>query len=281
MNVLMPRKPRGYKKRIALYTLLITVCIVAVGIAIYQFFTNEKLGVIIGITRSSDEEIEELKSNFNNIFTNNVNISKNIKNQDEIEKYKNIVVTDYKQQDKVVNNYDLNVNIPKLSLDDELAKDYNNEIKRSFQEPAQYIKQTQNRSIAYTVNYVATVDDNILSLVILATFKEGNNAQRTMVETYNYNLEKNTEVTIDELIQKKNLDKNKIQNTIKAEINNSQNQAEKLRELGYDIYSRNINDSMYQLQNTTEFFTYNNYLYLIYAYGNEQNTSEMDIVIIK
>ena len=53
-----------------------------------------------------------------------------------------------------------------------------------------------------------------------------------------------------------------------------------MKELGYDIYSRNLKDEIYKVENTSNYFWYEEHLYLIYAYGNNNNTSEMDIVII-
>lgn len=276
MNVQKPEKPKGLRKRIIIYILILIVCVVSVGIAIYQFFLNEKLGVIVGITHSENEEIDELKSKFNGIFNNAINIEQKKDN----DKYTNIISTEYTRQNKSANSYDLNVNIPSININSELAQKYNNEIKRTFKEPAEFILQTQNRNIAYTVNYIANIKDNILSISILSTFKEGNSAQRTMVATYNYDLTNNTEVTLDNLIQKYNMEQNVIEERIKTEIKKSKEQADKLRELGYEIYSRDINNNMYKLQNTTEYFVYNSHLYLIYAYGNNNNTSEIDIIII-
>ena len=40
-----------------IYILIITICIIAIGIAVYmQFFKDEKLGVIFGITKEQDDE---------------------------------------------------------------------------------------------------------------------------------------------------------------------------------------------------------------------------------
>ena len=38
---------------------------------------------------------------------------------------------------------------------------------------------------------------------------------------------------------------------------------------------------MYKIENSTEFFVKNKNLYIIYAYGNDSNTSEYDIIVIK
>ena len=78
----------------------------------------------------------------------------------------------------------------------------------------------------------------------------------------------------------KYLDAKLLESEIKREIENSQEQAEQLKELGYNIFSRNVADEMYKVENADNYFLYNGYLYIIYAYGNNNDTGEMDIVII-
>ena len=53
-----------------------------------------------------------------------------------------------------------------------------------------------------------------------------------------------------------------------------------ISEQGYNVYVRNEEDSMYEIDNTANYFLgKDNYLYLVYAYGNNNYTSEMDLVI--
>lgn len=272
MNVVLPEKQKGTKKRVIIYTAILAVCVIAIGIAIYQFFADEKLEVILGLAKAEDEKIEQLKSEFDSLFKNKMISTQN--NQEEL------VKTEYKRQEKVSNNYDIDINIPNINIDDNLAKKYNEEIKVSFQTPIENILQTENRNIVYTVKYMANVENNILSIAILSTFKEGNSAQRTIVKTYNYDLNSNQEVSLNDFMRLKGLDKNLTENTIKKEIEKSKEQTGKLRELGYNVFSRNTADSIYKVENTTEFFMYNGNLYLIYPYGNTNNTSELDLVIL-
>jgi len=119
-----------------------------------------------------------------------------------------------------------------------------------------------------------------LSVAILSNFKEGDNAQRTIIKTYNYDLKNNKEVKLKDLIALKNLDESKVQEKIKSEISKAQENANKLADLGYNIFSRDVNNSMYKIENTTEYFMKNGKLYIIYPYGNKNKTSEMDLVII-
>lgn len=280
MNVILPEKQKGTKRRAAIYVAIITVCVIAIGIAIYQFFADEKLEVILGLVKSEDEQIEQLKSEFDSIFTNKIVYTGNYKENEKIKADEELVYTEYQRQEKITNNYDVSINIPNININNNFAKTYNEEIKHTFQIPVETILQTENRNIIYTVNYIANVENNMLSIVILSTYKEGNSAQRTIVKTYNYNLNTNQAVSLDEFINLKELDKNKVQNTIKKEVQNSQEQTNKLRELGYNVFLRNVDDNMYKIENTKEYFMYNGNLYLVYAYGNSNNTSELDLVIL-
>ena len=71
-----------------------------------------------------------------------------------------------------------------------------------------------------------------------------------------------------------------MQNKIRQEIKDEQNKAEDLQELGYQIYSRDSESDIYDIENSDIFFFHNENLYIIYPYGNDALTSEMDMVII-
>lgn len=281
MNVILPEKEKGIGKRKAIYIAILAVCTIAIGIAIYQFFADERLEVILGIVQAEDEETEQLKAEFSNLFINRVLQLQNTYEISKINENEDLVYTEYSIEEKSENNYDLDVHIPCINIKSDITQKYNDEIKKSFKNPAIEIMQTKDRNIAYTVNYSATIENNILSLAILSTYKEGNNAQRTIMKTYNYDIKNNKQVELNDFIQAKGIDKNSVETTIKKEIEKSQQEAEKLKELGYNIFSRDSKSSIYKLENTTEYFMNNGHLYIIYPYGNSNNTSEMDIVIIK
>ena len=71
-----------------------------------------------------------------------------------------------------------------------------------------------------------------------------------------------------------------MQNKINKNIQEEQKKAEDLIELGYNVFSRDIKSETYKIENIKEYFIYNNNIYIIFAYGNDQMTSEMDLVII-
>ena len=55
---------------------------------------------------------------------------------------------------------------------------------------------------------------------------------------------------------------------------------EDLEKLGYNVYSRDVSNDMYKIENSKEFYLTNDTLYIIYAYGNDNFTSEIDLIVI-
>lgn len=275
---------QGFKAIYIVYIALAILCIIAIGIAVYmQFFKDEKIGVVLGITKKEDKEYNELKENFTNIFTNN--LTKENMYTGEIKKIReneDIVFSAYNVQEQK-DNYTINIQLPFFNINSDTAKEINKELTKSFKEKSEQIMKsnTEEKKI-YTIKYKAYVTNEILSMVILSELKEGNNNQRIIFKSYNYNLATNKQVDINELIQLKNIDKTNANKKIKEEIEKSQEQNTKLAELGYNTITRDATSDTYKIENTKEFFLGDKgYLYIIYPYGNKEYTSEMDIVIIK
>jgi len=119
-----------------------------------------------------------------------------------------------------------------------------------------------------------------LSVVIHSNLKEGTSAQRVIVETYNYDLRNNKEISLEEVLRIENIEPEQMQNKIKSEIEIEQKKVEDLKNLGYSIYSRDAENDRYKIENSKQFYLTNQTLYIIYAYGNDTFTSEMDLVVI-
>ena len=110
--------------------------------------------------------------------------------------------------------------------------------------------------------------------------KEGNNPQRVIVQTYNYNLSTNEEVTFNQLLEIKGIKESTFENSVLNKVKESNEQAQTLKNLGYNVYIRDTSSDIYKLENTTNFILgENNYLYVIYPYGNSNYTDEMDVVV--
>lgn len=276
---------RGFELRHIIYIIILVGCLIAIGIAVYmQFFKDEKIGVILGITKEQEDiEIKELKENFLNIFDNSIeiisayngNISK-IKDEEDVV----LAVYDVQEQEE---NHTVDLKIPYFNINSETAKKYNQQIKTIFKDKSEsIISSTSRKNIIFNVKYKAYENNNILSLIILSELKEGNSSERIIMQTYNYDLQTNEMVNIGDIINEKNIDTTIANNRIKNEINSSQEQNLKLSELGYNVTIRDTSKDEFKIENATEFFLgEKGYLYVVYPYGNNEFTSELDVVIFK
>lgn len=266
------------------YGVIILFCIISIIIAIVlQFTKGDNSEETPNLPSLSEEQTMQHETEFDNIFENKVNyLENNSYKITKIEQDKEIIYTGYQDNNKKINDYELDVNIPYINIgNNALIDSYNQEIRDVFETKAKSVLNTQNSSIIYTVNYSAYISNNILSLVIRSTLKEGSNPQRDIVQTYNYDLETQKECTIDELLELKGISKQEANRKIRDKIKEVQKSVDELAQLGYTIYQRNPDDDMYSINNVSEFFLgADNALYIIYAYGNQNHTSEMDIVIM-
>ena len=119
-----------------------------------------------------------------------------------------------------------------------------------------------------------------MSLIIYSDLKQETSAQRVIIQTFNYDLQNNKELTLENTIENYKLKKNEVQNEINKDIKEEQRRAEELKNLGYNIFTRDTDSDIYKVENVSEYFIYNNNIYIIFAYGNDKITSEMDLVII-
>lgn len=287
MKVTIPEKNKVRKRDLMLYISSLVICVIAIIIAIYfQFFGTIDLAKLVGNAKAkefgqkTDEEIQLLKADFDRVFINSIEEYEEPKNINKIKNEKNLVYTEYEKKESKVNCYDLEVRIPQINIDNEIIANCNKKIQDVFLNKTNSVLESENKNIIYTVEYVATIQDDILFLMIRSNLKEGSNAQRVIIQTYNYDLKNNKQLTLKELLEKEGIKEQEVNVKIEDTINQEQEKVEALKELGYNIYNRDYSKDMYKLENTTEFYLTGNTLYIIYAYGNETFTSEMDLVII-
>ena len=284
MNVTLPEEEKISKKRVIIYAVAIAICVIALIIAVcVQILGNDITNKIFGVSQiksKTEEEEQTLKTNFDNLFLNSLeitgDINADVKKQDESKDY---VVTTYEKRETVSGKYEMSVFIPYINIDNETIAKYNEEIKETFEGKAENVLQTKNQNIIYTVQYEATIENDILSLIIRSNLKESSSAQRVIIQTYNYDLKNNKEITLEEMINNKQLSVQDVENKINEEITTEQQKVQDLKSLGYSIFERNPDDEMYKVKNSKEFFVKDGKIYIIYAYGNENLTSEMDLVI--
>lgn len=281
----------GTKKYI-FFIVLILVCIIALCIGIYaQFFYKYSdtdilmLGINIG-SKKTAEEIDVLKSDFNNLFTNSILInSENVK-AEKIEPSKDLVYTVYNLVNQDENYYTVNAQIPTLNIDSESAREINAEIKKEFYDLTNNIMRRTEGNTIYTVSYAAFINEDILSVVIKSSLKEQNKSEKVTVKTYNYSIPEerilsfNDLLASSKLLEIKEITKEDVQKMIESNIKTAYNNAKIIAEQFGTLYERDLSSDIYKLENTSTFFlTQDGYVYIVYAYGNNDYTNEMDLII--
>ena len=225
-----------------LYIIIILICVISLIAAIILQIKKDNTYIgesNNGLNNINDEQKVEYKENFDNIFDNKVKYLQN--NSYKIEKLENdkeIIYTGYQIEESKVNDYELKVNIPYINIKSDYIYKINEQIKEIFEKKAKSTLNTQNGNVIYNVNYSAYVTNNILSLVIRSTLKQGNTAQRDIVQTYNYDLINQKEIKLEDLLEMKNITKQQANTKIRDEIKNIQKRVEELEKLGYSVYPR-------------------------------------------
>lgn len=274
------------RNKIIFFVVLALICIVALCLGIYiQFFYkySETDPLMIGINLGSQKTAEEyaiLEADFNNLFNNKILINSENVRVEKIELEKELVYTGYNLVNEDENYYSVNAQIPVVNINNNKAREINAEIKTEFYDKANSVMRQSEKNIIYKVSYAAFVNNDILSIVIKASLKEENKAEKVSVKTYNYSISNEKLLSLKDLIELKQTSMENVQNTINDEIKTAYNNAKIIAEEYGSIYERDLNNSMYKVENTKTFFlTQDGYVYIVYAYGNLDYTNEMDIII--
>ena len=273
--------------QIICFILIGIVCIVAILEAVYVvLFSVDGTLENVTTTVTNNVEVDEkelLKDNFLTIFQNKLDSNIDTVSIPKKDQKYDLIYADYTKVDKVVGRYDLNVQIPHINIDSEEVNKINEEIDKTFKQKAESLIDENNtvENAVYSIKYQAYLNNDILSLIIECTLKEGTNPQRIIIKTYNYNMNSKKIITMEELAKIKQIDKNKIESEIKEEIDSKISMEKSLTEAGYNVFNRYPDSDMYKYENLSNFFIdEQNNLYIIFAYGNDKMTSEKDIVII-
>lgn len=209
-------------------------------------------------------DVETLESEFSQLFNNEEN---------------EFIKTLYNIVEEKSGEYKIQANIPYIVTQKQIDSKINKEINDLFVNLLlQTIRENENYTIL-NIDYSTDISDNILSLAVKCILKKGSNAQRTVIKTYNYDIENQKELEIVELISTEK--QQTIQNQIKQKIEKEINKEETIAKQYPNIYRRNKESDIYILENATEFYIKDNVLYIIYCYGNNSYTSEIDLIINK
>lgn len=274
------------RNKVLFFLVLTLICIMALCIGIYiQFFYkySETDPLMIGINIGSQktaEELAALEAEFNSIFKNELNIKSENVNVEKIKEENDLVYSMYKLENSDENYYTVNATIPTININSDVVNEINNSIRTEFYDKANSIMRQTEDFVVYNVSYQAFINEDIVSVVIKASLKEGNNAERVSIKTYNYSMSADRQVSLEDLINLKKTTAKTVQDTINEDIKIADTNAKIIAADYGNLYERDLDSDMYKVENASTFFlTDEGYVYIVYAYGNTDYTNEMDIVI--
>ena len=282
-------------KRYIIYIVIAIICVIAIIAGVYyQVFGNKpKQNTItneIVDNQDPDEVIdpEILKEEFNSLFDNSfddqgydTSAIKKIQGLEE----QNIIYAAYNIKEEKDERYSVDINLPVFNVQGDVAAEFNRTTQAIFADKANDVLSKSDKYTIYDVEYVAYLNENILSLVIKSTLKEGDSAQRIIVQTYNYDIITGKKLTLNEVLEAKGIELKEVNKKIERQVEEVNKQAEAISEAliqsGQSVYRRDINNAMYVTDNVNHFFVgLDGQIYIVYPYGNSNFTSEIDIIKI-
>lgn len=290
------------KKRMIMYVVIVIICIASIVIGVVTEVATtgtQKKNIMTEEQRANKvddgtpqidipdvEELNALNKEFNSLFKNTLSGDKyDDSNIAKLDATKDVVYTFARIKQIQDEKYNIDINIPIFNIGTGVAGQYNQDISTNFVEVVNNITADNSTSkdyVVYNLNYVAFINDNILSVVIKSTLKEGDKPQKTVVKTYNYDLDTGKAYTIKDAIKSRGVEESKVQEKIDSTIQGAIAEEKDISTTGLNAFKRNANDDMYKINNSKEFFLGSKgYLYIVYCYGNDDiNTSTVDVVKI-
>ena len=283
------------KKPKILYFFIILICIIALGVGVYKQFLEPKAPETPGEIENPQENIvenpveepeektfEEMKEAFNAFFENKF-VSKDADEEVEVEKKKkaeDIVYTVFTKKEET-DFYNIDINVPFINIKGDIPDGYNQITQNVFLKKANELltNTDKNKKAIYSIDYAAYLNGDILSVVIKSSLKQKDNPQRLIIQTYNYNIKTKQKVTLNDILQMREISNEEVNSKITDMIEEAIQAQDTLTSSGYTVYERNLNDEIYTVGNiSTFFFGEDSKLYIIFAYGNRNFTSEMDVI---
>lgn len=284
-------------KRYIIYIVIAIICVIAIISGVYyQVFENkpkQKQNTVtneIVDNQDPDEVIdpEILKEEFNSLFNNSFDDqgydTSTIQKIQGLEE-QNIIYAAYNIKEEKDERYSVDINLPVFNVQGDTVAEFNRTTQAIFADKANDVLSKSDKYTIYNVEYVAYLNENILSLVIKSTLKEGDSAQRIIVQTYNYDIETGKKLTLNEVLEAKGIELKEVNKKIERQVEEANKQAEAISEAliqsGQSVYRRDINNAMYVTDNVNHFFVgLDGQIYIVYPYGNSNFTSEMDVIKI-
>lgn len=271
------------KVRNIFFIAIIIVCVLALSYGVYYqvFIKNAPVKVPEVPVVMEDVGFTELFDN--TLHTQDYNTTGFTSRLDP---NKDIIYTAHTMNESFDGKYDISSSIPIININHPNVINIDREITSVFYNKINDITSASSESgspkTIYTVSYSAYLNENILSLVIRSTLKEGNNAQRVIIKGYNYNLSTNQLVSLEDVLAIQGKSITSVETKINETIQNAIDYSDRMALLGYEVYKRDIKSNLYKVANSDNFMMGpNGSIYIIYAYGNNSFTTENDIVYIK
>lgn len=281
------------KKRNILYIAIAAICVIAIIVGVYAqvFGDKPKQNTIKNeVINTGDDDTatdpEVLKQEFNSLFNNSFDDQgydkTSIKKLAGYEE-QDVIYAVYRIKEEKDEKYSVNINIPVFNVDGEVASEFNATTQSIFANKAGNVLSNSQSYTIYDVEYVGYLNENILSLVIKSTLKEGNNPQRIIVQTYNYDITTGKKLALNEVLEAKGISEKEVNKKIERQVTEANKNAEALSEAlasaGQTVYKRDVNNAMYVTDNVNHFFVgLDGQIYIVYPYGNSNFTSEIDII---
>lgn len=268
------------------FVVLVLICVVALSLGVYvQFFYKYSdtdplmLGINIGAKKTA-EEYAILESNFNQLFENSLKVNSEKISVEKLHTEKDVVYTGYSLVNEDETFYSVDAQIPIVNIDTEVAAKMNSEIRNEYYNKANSVMRQTEGNTVYKVSYAAYVNSDVLSVVIKASLKEEGKSEKVTIKTYTYSMASDKMLTLENLIEGKQTTKEIVQENINSEIKTAYQNAQIIAAEYGMLYERDLSSQMYKVENADCYFlTDDGYVYVIYAYGNNDYTNEMDIVI--
>lgn len=277
--------------RYILYGVIVAICIISIFVGVYalQFRISGQKNIAGSNAINENQTAEELNSEmqvvneFKALFSNNFSDSNyDASKVKKLYNDKEIVYNAASLKEKK-DEYDIDVNIPLINIDNELINKYNENTQKVFADQVNQAMKNEDTTepIICSISYTSYINNNVLSVAIMENYKNGKLPQRLIVQTYNYNLDTGEEVTINDVMTARGVDSTSVNKKINSTIKTLAADDNTIADSGYNVYKRDVTNEMYDVKNVKSFIQGpNGELYIIYAYGNTANTSEIDVIKI-
>lgn len=276
-----------------MYIAISIICVVSIIFAVYYQLFAKKIVNEGDVNQTSNtinsennvETAESLLKEFNKLFTNTFYKQKysteNVKRIETLEDYE-IVYTCYNIQQKEENKYEVDVKLPAINISSDVVNEFNGITQSVFADKTTAVLAGPEKHTIYNVEYVAYLNDNILSIAIKSTLKEGDNAQRVIIQTYNYDINTGKSLSLNDVLSQYKIATRDVNKIIEKQITQASKEAQAITDAtGQVMYKRDLNSAIYATDNVTNFLVgKNGTIYIVYPYGNTNATSETDVIKI-